>query len=58
MITHTTTHTVSYSELDAIRQCRLKAHLAYKERWQPETISAALTRGKLFHAVMMDSGIA
>jgi hypothetical protein len=46
------THVVSYSELDSIRQCRLKAHLAYKERWQPETISPALSRGKLFHSVL------
>lgn len=30
----------------------MKAYLAYRERWQPETISAALERGKLFHAVM------
>lgn len=47
-----TTHVVSYSELDAIRQCRLKAHLSYQERWRPETVSAALSRGKLFHAVL------
>ena len=46
------THVVSYSELDSIRQCRLKAHLAYRERWQPETVSAALSRGKLFHNVL------
>jgi len=47
-----TTHVVSYSQLDATRQCRLKAHLQYQERWRPETVSAALSRGKLFHAVM------
>lgn len=47
-----TTHVVSYSELDSIRQCRLKAHLAYKERWQPEVISVPLARGKLFHSVL------
>jgi hypothetical protein len=46
------THVVSFSELDSIRQCLLKAHLAYKERWRPETASAALSRGKLFHSVM------
>jgi len=46
------THVVSYSELDAIRQCKLKSYLSYQERWQPETISAALSRGKLFHSVM------
>jgi hypothetical protein len=51
-MTQGATHTVSYSELDAIRQCRLKAHLAYRERWQPEEVSAALVRGKLFHSVM------
>jgi hypothetical protein len=30
----------------------LKSYLSYQERWQPETISAALSRGKLFHSVL------
>lgn len=47
-----TTHVVSFSELSSIRQCRLQAHLSYRERWRTETVSAALSRGKLFHAVM------
>ena len=42
------THDVSYSELDAIRQCRLKSYLSYHERWQPEKPSVALQRGGLF----------
>jgi len=46
------THTVSFSELDAIRQCELKAHLSYRERWQPEEIAPALSRGRLWHSVM------
>src|SRR5688572_26223172 len=46
------TKIVSFSELDAARQCRLKHHLAYKERWQTEETSPALGRGKLFHEVM------
>lgn len=46
------TKTVSFSELDSYRQCRLKHHLSYRERWQPEDESPALSRGKLFHAVM------
>ena len=48
----TQTHDVSYSELDAIRQCRLKSYLSYHERWQPEKPSAALQRGGLFHKVL------
>jgi len=46
------TKVVSYSELDALRQCRLKHQLAYKERWVGPTTSAALERGSLFHEVM------
>lgn len=46
------TKTVSFSELDAYRQCRLKWWLAYKHRWQPPETPAALSRGKLFHEVM------
>ena len=46
------THVVSYSELDALRQCPLKRHLAYTERWKAPTTSPALSRGTLFHAVL------
>jgi hypothetical protein len=48
----TATRVVSYSELDAIRQCGLKAYLAYGERWKPPTTGPALARGSLFHKVM------
>lgn len=44
--------TVSYSEIDAARQCRFKHQLAYQERWVPPTTSASLARGSLFHEVM------
>ncbi len=46
------THTVSFSELDATRQCSLKSYLSYRERWQPEVTAPALSRGKLWHSVM------
>lgn len=46
------TKVVSYSELDALRQCPLKHHLAYTERWKPSTTAPALARGTLFHQVM------
>jgi RecB family exonuclease len=46
------TREVSYSELDAYRQCRLKHELAYKERWRPAEESPALSRGRLFHEVL------
>lgn len=46
------THTFSYSELDAYRQCRHKHQLAYRERWGKETDSPALLRGSLFHSVL------
>lgn len=45
--------TVSYSELDTIRQCRFKHQLAYQELWVPDGEEAeALSRGTLFHSVM------
>lgn len=47
-----TIQTVSFSELDTIRQCGFKWSLAYGERWQTPTVSAALSRGTLFHAVL------
>lgn len=43
---------VSYSELDAYRQCPLKHELGYKLRYRKETTSDALNRGKLWHAVI------
>jgi RecB family exonuclease len=46
------TRLVSYSELDAYRQCRHKHQLAYKERWKPSEQAPALARGTLFHEVM------
>lgn len=45
------TRIVSFSELDAYRQCRLKWWLAWQQRWRGDE-SPALSRGKLFHAVM------
>lgn len=42
---------VSYSELDAYRQCPLKHRLAYKERWTPKETSAALSRGTAWHSM-------
>lgn len=46
------TKLVSYSELDSYRQCRLKHQLGYIERWQTEETAEALSRGKMFHAVL------
>lgn len=46
------TKVVSYSEVDAYRQCRLKHQLAYKEMWDSKETAPALSRGTLFHAVM------
>ncbi len=43
---------VSYSESDAYRQCRLKWHLGYAERWRTADTPAALARGTAFHAAM------
>lgn len=42
---------VSYSELDAFRQCPLKHTLAYKERWVSATTAAALRRGSTWHSM-------
>lgn len=45
--------TVSYSEIDTYRQCRLKHQLSYIERWrQTGEEPEALARGTLFHSVM------
>lgn len=43
---------VSYSELDAARQCFFKHEMAYKERWTPPTESPALARGTAWHKLM------
>lgn len=43
---------VSFSELDAFRQCPHKHELAYKQRWVPHVLSPALTKGREWHAVM------
>lgn len=46
------TRIVSFSELDALRQCPLKHHLAYQERWKMPGTSPALARGSAFHVMM------
>lgn len=44
---------VSYSELDAFRQCPLKHHLLYGQRWtKPVKPGSALDKGSLYHACM------
>lgn len=44
---------VSYSELDAFRQCPLKHALAYKQRWsKTHDADSPLTKGKLWHLAM------
>lgn len=44
---------VTYSELDAYRQCPLKWALAYQQRWSKEAVEGgALSRGTLWHQVM------
>ena len=46
-------HVVSYSELDTYRQCPLKHHWAYVERWKkPPTEGGALAKGSLWHLVL------
>lgn len=44
--------TVSNSEVETYRQCRLKHQLSYIERWRTEEEAEALSRGTLFHSVM------
>lgn len=47
------TQTVSWSEIDAYRQCPFKHDLAYRQRWtRPTREGGALSRGTLWHAVM------
>lgn len=43
---------ISWSEIDAYRQCPHKHLLNYKERWTAPTNSAALTRGSAWHQVL------
>lgn len=44
---------VSYSELDTYRQCPLKHHILYGQRWtKPPKPGSALFKGSLYHAVM------
>lgn len=44
---------VSYSELDTFRQCPLKHHLLYRQRWTKEkALDSAVGKGSLWHSVM------
>jgi hypothetical protein len=44
---------VSYSELDTFRQCPLKHHILYGQRWtKPPKPGGALDKGGLYHKVM------
>ena len=44
---------VSYSELDTYRQCPLKHHILYGQRWtKPAKPGSALEKGSLYHTVM------
>lgn len=44
---------VSYSELDTYRQCPLKHHILYGQRWtKPPKPDSALSKGSLYHRVM------
>lgn len=44
---------VSYSELDAYRQCPLKHMFAYGQRWtKPPKEDSALAKGSMYHLVM------
>lgn len=46
------TRVVSFSELDSLRQCRMKHRLGYLERWKPASEAETLSRGRLFHEIM------
>lgn len=48
----TPSRTVSNSEVETYRQCRLKHQLSYMERWRSDEEVEALARGTLFHSVM------
>lgn len=43
---------VSYSELDAFRQCPHKHSLAHRQGWTPLTVGPALSKGRLWHLVL------
>lgn len=43
---------VSYSEIDAMRQCGHKHDLAFRLGWTSRTTAPALSKGKLYHDVM------
>lgn len=43
---------ISFSEIDAFRQCPFKHHLAYQLRWSPDTEKAHLSRGTKWHSVL------
>lgn len=53
-VEYTDTDTVvSYSEMSTYRQCPLKHHLAYRERWtRPQAEMSALSKGTLWHLVL------
>jgi hypothetical protein len=44
--------TISFSELDAFRQCAFKHQLAHVELWQKEDPKGALYRGTAWHTLM------
>lgn len=44
---------VTYSEMDTFRQCPLKHHWSYRERWaKTPKVGSALSRGTLWHNVL------
>lgn len=47
-----TVRTISWSEIDAWRQCPYKWRLAYAERWVEPTVSPALSKGSLWHSIL------
>jgi len=47
-----TVRTISWSEIDAWRQCPFKWRLEYAERWVGPDVSPALSKGTLWHVVL------
>lgn len=43
---------ISWSEIDAFRQCPFKHHLAYRERWQSDEDKETLARGTAWHEIL------
>lgn len=43
---------ISFSSSDAYRQCALKHHLMYVERWRTKETPAALSRGTALHSLL------